>query len=322
MADPKKPKIDPQEHTIYSTVFEQKEMGKNMDKSTEKAVPLGEGEPKKTTKEGVTLYLGKPKSEATKKKQSALRSDPAVERHFGSVAACKALELVDDMISKAEGAAKAALGSFKIRPGGPVEESTGKPMESLLAEAAKKRERGGALPPPAPTQKAVTPGPGMGGGVVNPSSSRVGGGVKLASAAGDDKAIPINIPITKSEGETTEKAISARSVPRLSRAMLSVLRDDPMRSGSMVLTRPGNIPLRGDLMNELPEDATRRDQERLERSYGVYKSCSGCGRRYLAKSADAECPTCSVNKSLSCSTCGRALVKSHGGGPAACPICN
>jgi hypothetical protein len=257
---------------------------KEKDMSTEKAVPLGAGEPKKTTQGGVTLYLGKPEAKETKEKKAKMGADPAVERHFG-----KSLEIISDLLSKAE--------NVNVR-------------------------------------KAAASGPGMGGGVTNPPSARIGGGVKL-SAPTMGKATPISLPTARSidkahdkcpkcdktDCQCVDKALSARSIPRLPRALVAALRADPMRSGAMVLTTPGGTPLHGQLLDELPEDAERRDQERLERSYGTYKSCSGCGRRYLAKSADAECPTCSVNKSLSCSGCGRMLIKSHGGGPATCPIC-
>jgi hypothetical protein len=332
MTDPKKPKIDPQERTIYSTVFEQKEMGKSsvrgaavykkyprlkkrkeeregdMDKSdANKGYALGE-KPKKVMLE--TAPKAEPKE---KKKESALWLGSAPP-------AQKSLEIVTDMISKAEGTNKAALGSFQITPEGPKQEVSGKPMQQVLGEATKRREAGGGaqLPPPAPTQKAVATGPGMSGGVSNPPSARMGGGVKLSSMGKAQDECP---KCGKKDCECVDKALSARSIPRLPRALAAALRADPMRSGAMVLTVPGGTPLHGELLDELPEDSARRDKEQLERSYGVYKSCSGCGRRYLAKSADAECPTCSVNKSMSCSNCGRMLIKSHGGGPATCPIC-
>ena len=313
--DPKTPKIDPQEKTLYSTVFERKEMGKgvkreeecegkNMDKSgVAKGPPLGQF---KQYSSGVFTDTApkkkdKPKEEAPGRGMIKLDTAPPKEKDLQ-----RSVDLVGKMISKADAAAKAALGSFKIGQSGPVQEGTKKPMGQVLEESTKKRDASGqSLPPPPPAaaMKAVVPGPGMGGGVVNPSSSKMGGGVKSC-------------------GEMTEKALSASSIPRLPRAMLMALQEDPMRSGSMVLTSPARAPLHGQLVEELSEDADRRGKERLERSYGVYKSCSGCGRRYLAKSADAECPTCSVNKSMSCFRCGRLMIKSHGGGPATCPICS
>jgi len=123
------------------------------------------------------------------------------------------------------------------------------------------------------------------------------------------------------DGEEAEKALTAAFMPRLSRAQAAQLR--MQRSGTDAMTR-GNSrfakdihtgPLTGEVIEDLEEDAAMRTRQALP----MYKSCCVCGRTYMAKSQDAECPTCSMNKSMLC-TCGHALVKSAGS-HTRCPIC-
>lgn len=118
--------------------------------------------------------------------------------------------------------------------------------------------------------------------------------------------------------ELMEKAMTARSIPSIPRAM----RDDTWRSATAVMTRDHTRfakdmhtgPLADDMIEELRENEAERTH-RLP----IYKSCSGCGRTYMAKSENAECPSCSVNKSMYCKTCGSHVVKSQGG--ISCPLC-
>lgn len=117
--------------------------------------------------------------------------------------------------------------------------------------------------------------------------------------------------------EPTEKALTAAFVPRIPKA----LRDDTYRSATAVMTRDNTRfakdihigPLDDEMINELRETEAQRT-----RQLPMYKSCTGCGRTFMAKSADAGCPSCSVNKSQYCS-CGSHLVKSKGG--ISCPLC-
>jgi hypothetical protein len=128
--------------------------------------------------------------------------------------------------------------------------------------------------------------------------------------------------LSKPTKENVDKALSAASIPRLPRALAAA--QDQYRSATAVMTR-GNSrfakdihtgPLTGEVIEDLEEDAAMRT-----RQMPVYKSCFGCGRTYMAKGQDAECPTCSVVMSKSCSSCGYTLVKSIGN-HARCPICS
>ena len=119
--------------------------------------------------------------------------------------------------------------------------------------------------------------------------------------------------------KTVEKAMTAMSMPRVTRAKMMDF--DAYRSATEVMTR-GNSrfakdihtgPLTGEVIEDLKEDEDRRT-----RNMPVYKSCSGCGRTYMAKSSSAECPTCSIRKSQYCA-CGSHYTKSQGG--VACPLC-
>jgi DNA-directed RNA polymerase subunit RPC12/RpoP len=114
------------------------------------------------------------------------------------------------------------------------------------------------------------------------------------------------------------KAMRASSVPRIPKAILY----DTHRSATSVLTRDFSSIAKdihtGPLTEEMINDLKESDYQRTH-MIPVYKSCSSCGRTFMAKSKSAECPTCSVNKSQYCSLCGTHLVKSQGG--ITCPLC-
>lgn len=124
--------------------------------------------------------------------------------------------------------------------------------------------------------------------------------------------------LSNKEEKKVEKALTSRSLPKVPKAAL--FDQDPMRSGTLVLTRDnsryaGNTftgPLRGELLD--------LDDNGQVKQVAMHKSCGSCGRVYLAKSTHDGCPTCSISKSLVCNKCGQTLVKSHGGFRG-CPIC-
>lgn len=157
--------------------------------------------------------------------------------------------------------------------------------------------------------------------------------IMLPAAKGVDSkesAIPINLPAAKGfpshpispQAKAVEKALCASSLPRVSRGM--AMAQDQYRSATSVMTR-GNSrfakdihtgPLTGEVIQDVDEAAAFRTHQAVP----MYKSCCVCGRTYMAKAQDAECPTCSMNKSLICS-CGHMLVK----GPHSdryCPLCS
>jgi hypothetical protein len=112
------------------------------------------------------------------------------------------------------------------------------------------------------------------------------------------------------------KAMTAASMPRVPRAM----RVDTWRSATSVMTRTNSAlakdmhtgPLTGELIEELKDEEDKRTRQ-------IYKACPGCGRRYMAKSLDDPCPSCSIHKSGHCGKCGQQLVKSLGS--TSCPLC-
>jgi hypothetical protein len=116
------------------------------------------------------------------------------------------------------------------------------------------------------------------------------------------------------------KAVTARSIPRLPRALQQEM---IRRNAQNVMTR-GNSrfakdihtgPLTGEVVEFVEDEAQKRTHQE------VYKACGGCGRRYkLFKGVDSGCPTCGINKSTHCDKCSTQLVKSHGG-IARCPLC-
>lgn len=110
--------------------------------------------------------------------------------------------------------------------------------------------------------------------------------------------------------EGMNKAMTARGIPKVSRAMAQSM--DTWRSATNVLTRTNAmLSPQGFPTAEPVVDASGRPS-----TYeGVYKSdlsnCEMCGRTFAKSHGD--CPTCSMNKALTCKGCGGHMVKGHGG---------
>jgi hypothetical protein len=293
-------KIDPSPWTIYSHAYDvpESKMGKATMK-TDKGYPLGEGP--KETEGGAKLWvsgpLGGPAAKEQKKEEAKVSFASAPGMGSKKMAE-KSLEMLSDMEKSTE---KAAMGSVKIGEKGPVQESSGKPLGEAYKEATLKKPPT-VLPMEAkPAQKAVSAGTGSNPGGV------VGGGAMAAPGGGV---------------KSMDKALSSMSIPRISRGRAEAL--DIQRSGSNVLTRANSRfakdihtgPLTGELVEELSEDAAHRT-----RYAPVYKACGSCGRRYMAKSADAGCPSCVIHKARRCPKCGREMNKGRDG-TLGCSVCD
>lgn len=118
-------------------------------------------------------------------------------------------------------------------------------------------------------------------------------------------------------GREVSKAMMASSIPRMPRGMAASM--DTWRSATSVLTRTNAMlhpqaPLTPDPL----ADAGGRPSTHT----GFYKSdlmsCENCGRTF-AKS-HGECPTCSMNKALTCKSCGSSMHKGRDG-ELKCSVC-
>lgn len=301
---------------------------------SEKAYPLGEG-PKKT-QEGVSLWL-KPSGE--KKEEKKFPVDLGTSPKMEAKPVQKSLQKLEEMaksvapsptdllkackacMEKAESEKKAYLGEVAIpsKPGAKpmytgegIMPAGGKVGESAMKPGAKEK-----------VQAKIE--------ATAPVTTGLQGAKKSVEKAHNDVCPECgkkDCPCAGKHGkggckcpEAMDKAIGARSVPRLPRAMVQEM---IRRNAQSVMTR-GNSrfakdihtgPLTGETVKELEEDAARRTGR-----FEVFKSCDGCGRRYkMFKGIDSGCPTCSVNKSSHCGTCGSQLLKSHGGS-VNCPLC-
>lgn len=111
-------------------------------------------------------------------------------------------------------------------------------------------------------------------------------------------------------GREMGKALRASFVPRLPRAMAASL--DTWRSATNVLTRTNAMlqpqaPLTPDPL----ADAGGRPSTHTEFYKSDLMRCENCGRAF-AKS-HGECPTCSMNKALTCKSCGASMHKGRDG---------
>jgi hypothetical protein len=300
---------------MYGKEYEvpESKMGKgsaeaDMDKertSTEKGYPLptSAGEGSRVTAGGATLHIERPRSEKKEEPKIKLDTVPrakekSMEKSLNrlaemakSVAPAPGDEAVDLLKACKACMDKGPMGSFKITSEGPKQEKTGKPLEQVQKEETLKK-------PP-----SITPD-------LDPGAKK--------SMEEEEKATPITLPISKGE-EGVEKAMTSRAVPRMPPAM----RQEMIRRNAQSVMTRGNSrfakdihtgPLTGEVVEEVEGDAMRRTTQE------VYKSCNMCGRRFMEKSFPDGCPTCSVNKSNHCATCGMQLLKSHGGS-VNCPLC-
>lgn len=92
----------------------------------------------------------------------------------------------------------------------------------------------------------------------------------------------------KKEPEKVEKAMSARSVPRMPRAL--AMHMDSWRNATNVMTRANSRFSDGINTAVLLPDPTEAVSPALVDSNPVV--CKGCGRSYMHKSFPAGCPTC------------------------------
>lgn len=98
----------------------------------------------------------------------------------------------------------------------------------------------------------------------------------------------------KQEPEKVEKAMSARSVPRMPRAM--AMQMDAWRNATNVMTRTNSRFSDGINTAVLLPDPTETVPQALVDSNPVV--CKGCGRSYMHKSFPAGCPTCMSRKEV------------------------
>lgn len=123
----------------------------------------------------------------------------------------------------------------------------------------------------------------------------------------------LGTPHSPARDEGMNKAMTARGIPRVSRAM--AMNMDTWRSATNVLTRTNAmLAPQGFPVAELAEPAVDAGG-RPTTHESVYKSdlsnCPLCGRTF--SKSHGECPSCSMNKALSCKSCGGHMVKEHGG---------
>jgi len=224
----------------------------------------------------------------------------------------KSIQLLNDFIKSA--IEKRYIGSFgpdlkEKTSGKTLEQTYGRtPIKEATFKFSGKEKQG---PPPIPKEKSMNSEKeekAMQGGI-----GTIGGGVVGGNAPRGSLVRSSNV----------EKAMTASVLPQMPKAArLRPSEMDTYRSATMGLTRSNSRFAKdihtGPLTGEVIEDVYKEGELRSRQP--IYKSCETCGRRYLAKSLDDACPTCSINKSNMCTICGHYLVKSHGGF-SFCPIC-
>jgi len=118
-----------------------------------------------------------------------------------------------------------------------------------------------------------------------------------------DELMEISKAVEKSD---LEKAVTARSVPRLPRALAH---RSTFESGSALVTKDISALATGPLTPQLIDELKQDEAERTHRIAKAHEHirCGACGRAF-AKSF-GECPTCVINKSQCCKSCGGQMVK-------------
>lgn len=316
---------------IYGKEYKvpESKMGKS---ETEKAYPMltSSGEGSKVTRGGATIHLQKPKE---KKKDKPRAIDLGTAPTIGKATAVpdmekeralgKSIEMLNEL-EKSISPSPDRNGTDLLKACKASMEKAEDEKKAYLGELAIP-ERGGAKPK-FTGEGAMRAGTSYGEGPMKVGKEKTSeaelkeGMAKMGKAVeGTDKATPIEIPGGSIKG-AVNKAVTARSIPRLPRALQQEM---IRRNAQSVMTR-GNSrfakdihtgPLTGEVIETVEEEAQKRTRP------DVYKACGGCGRRYrLFKGVDSGCPTCSINKSTHCSKCQTQLVKSHGG-TVRCPLC-
>lgn len=322
MDEDKKPspwRIYGQEYKVSESKMGKARFEADMDKeraATEKGYPLpiSSGEGSRVTAGGATLHIESPRSE--KKKE-----EPKIKLDTVPGAKEKSMDKSRQMLEELGKSATPEPGDSPtdlLKACKACMDKSGEEKKAYLGELAIPEKQGAK--PKFTGDGAMPAGATAGGGGVPKQGSEKIAEKQYASksAEGADKATPIPIPVAKS-GDDVDKAVTARSIPRMPPAM----RQEMIRRNAQSVMTRGNSrfakdihtgPLTGEVIDMVECEAEQRTRE-------VFKSCNMCGRRYkLTKGVDDSCPTCSIHKSSHCGKCGKQLLKSHGGS-VHCPLC-
>lgn len=130
----------------------------------------------------------------------------------------------------------------------------------------------------------------VGGQSMSASISKAKSDLAEMAKGDDDKEWQIEEALGGRRKNPVNKALSARVMPRLPRAV--AMEHDAWRSATNVMTR-GNSRFDID-PTELTPDALAQIPEEVRKS--SYIACKGCGRTYMIKSFPGGCPTCIARK--------------------------